>query len=268
MAERSERVGVCITCCHADEYFPDCKDICKRHGIKEPDHTSNFKKHGILLTGGFKRACYSYISLDVILPDPTQLTYEDKIRLRNHIVTECWRVDFADIEKKWKTPKRVNSIRHFLFEDKFKKVLIYVLSGGTGSGKTTLAYASLFEFLKNKSRPKDRDLKVEFVTWNQLNDYCSRSSDPDSDEAQVLRSFEQCDLLVLDDMKQITTQVRLEKVQELLQTRENLNLKTIITTNLNEKDAKELVGARIYDRIRSNDKRTSVWIYLKDLSHR
>lgn len=120
----------------------------------------------------------------------------------------------------------------------------YVIAGPRGVGKTHLAYAVLREeFLSGFS----------VLAWQTI-DLLDALRPGNSDNAgEILRQLGTVDVLLLDDLGATrSTEWTLERFTGLVDKRYRESLATIITTNLNQQQAREVLGDRAADRLYSD----------------
>lgn len=132
---------------------------------------------------------------------------------------------------------------------------LFLLMGETGIGKTYLAKAALRDSLEGGGEV----LFLNAIKLNKLflNYHCA----PLEQKEEVLREINACDALVIDDLgvEPLYNNVTLPYFYELIV--ERLGKKTLITTNLSQRDLEEKYGQRIFSRLM--DKRNSAVISLK-----
>ena len=147
--------------------------------------------------------------------------------------------DFGDGEKK-------QEIMNWLNGPLTEFVLIQ--GSNSGTGKTHLASAMMLSFIKKTHK---RALFVPAVDMllavrDTFND------DVKATETQVIENWQIVDLLVIDDLgTEKTSDYSQQVMYQVVSTRYNNKLPTIVTTNASSADIKEKNGTRIFSRIAS-----------------
>ncbi len=143
----------------------------------------------------------------------------------------------------------------------FDKLLIF-LSGGTGVGKTHLSKCMANELMQNGHL-------VTLTTAFRMNqDFMKSYSSRDIDEKQaLLEKYLSSEILFIDDLgtELIQKGVTVNFLYQVLNERKANRLPTVITSNLDLKDIRDLYDERISSRI--IDKQTSICLQIdgKDL---
>ncbi len=145
-----------------------------------------------------------------------------------------------------------------------------MLIGGVGCGKTHLSAAVVNHILDNWRIPdsvlRDAALlpgacsydflrKLPRVVLTTTVDMYAKIREAYDDNGETLedavRRYRCANLLILDDVgMEKTTEWSLERLAEIIDSRYNELLPTVITTNLTPEKLKAAVGDRVYDRIR------------------
>lgn len=122
------------------------------------------------------------------------------------------------------------------------RFLIFV--GGTGTGKTYLSRAVAGEFEK-------KGFDSTFISaFNLSNTFMKYFLDFNEENVDYLTPLIDCDLLVIDDLgAEIVKNVTEKFLVNLLNERNAFHKLTIITTNLNAEEIKNIYGERVSSRI-------------------
>ena len=141
----------------------------------------------------------------------------------------------------------VNTMKGFADNFSPKNGQSWLFIGPTGLGKTHLSTAVAVELIK-----KGYDVVYE-STQQIMNDYetVRFSSGYASDrEMPDLTRYTDAELLIMDDLgTEMTTQYTVSCLYNIINTRINRNLSTIISTNLSQKDLRERYSDRITSRL-------------------
>jgi len=119
----------------------------------------------------------------------------------------------------------------------------FILTGGTGSGKTHLAAAIAHEIL---SQGKE----VLFTVVPDLLDHLRSTFSPSSSITYDKRfdAIREISLLILDDLgTEYTTPWALEKLYQIINHRYNYQLPTVITTNCLPEELDQRIVSRMFD---------------------
>jgi len=118
-----------------------------------------------------------------------------------------------------------------------------LIMGTTGIGKTYLS-AAILNYLEEKNQ------NVFYTTHRRLIDGIHRSIEKGKPQMDPIDRISDLKYLILDDLGSATcTEWQQEMILELIDRRYSNNLKTLITTNLDEKKIQEKLGARTASRI-------------------
>jgi DNA replication protein DnaC len=119
-----------------------------------------------------------------------------------------------------------------------------LLMGPVGTGKTGLAVSAYKVIV-------DSGTHATFWRMGLLLDETRRSFSPDAGMESPIEPLRVgCDFLVLDDMgSERGTEWAVATVRDLLTSRYERRLRTLITTNLNVKELGECYGERVKDRL-------------------
>lgn len=120
-----------------------------------------------------------------------------------------------------------------------------VLTGYVGTGKTNIASSMANEFV-------DNGFYTLFIPSIKLSDtLLSYHLAPLSEKKQVIEPFEECDVLIIDDLgtEPMLKNVTIEYLLMLISSRLIDNKLTIITTNLNLEQLNDRYGERIFSRL-------------------
>lgn len=120
-----------------------------------------------------------------------------------------------------------------------------IFTGNTGSGKTRLATAIGIELIKERKKA------VKFVPFNSLIDQINYGDSYGKAEAEVIRKYKNCPLLILDDICVTNVSDKWKRVlYSIIDGRINDIKPTIYTTNITSLDEiKTRLNEQIYDRI-------------------
>lgn len=118
------------------------------------------------------------------------------------------------------------------------------LYGPPGTGKTHLAVSVLQEILKKRH-------KGLFFTVPDLFDEIRQSFVPGNEENNILEKVKNAEFLVLDDLgAEKSTEFVIEKLYQIINSRYNDVLPTVITSNKTITEIAELIGTRAASRLR------------------
>lgn len=132
-------------------------------------------------------------------------------------------------------------------EDDIRSARNLWLLGDVGRGKTHLACAVLraqhrdgLDVVFTTPRDLIRDLRA---SWGERNSAAK--------EQQALARFTDCDVLVLDDVgTSFGKEAELVQLFDVINERDAHDMRTIITSNLTPQELREVLGERIYSRLR------------------
>ena len=125
-----------------------------------------------------------------------------------------------------------------------KKVFV-VLQGSTGVGKTFLLQCLASEFLNQNK------FVVYKTAFEMNNDFLKYHTTFDNNKLQFMEKYLICDALLIDDLgsEPLYRNVTIEYLYLMLNQRMLENKITIISTNLNLEDIKNIYGERCFSRI-------------------
>ncbi len=160
---------------------------------------------------------------------------------------DTFSLDYYEDRDKMMMAGVVNTLK--AFADRFapKNGESWLFIGPTGLGKTHLSTAVAVELIK-----KGYDVVYE-TTQQIMNDYETvRFSSGYSNDREMpdLTRYTDADLLIMDDLgTEMTTQYTLSCLYNIVNTRINRNLSTIISTNLTQKELRDRYSDRITSRL-------------------
>lgn len=132
------------------------------------------------------------------------------------------------------------------FSGKGENLLIV---GGTGTGKTHIT-TSIAKVIISKGYSVIYDSAENIISDFEADKFKSGYAQKES----VSDKYLECDLLIIDDLgTEFQSQFSLVCLYNLINTRQNKGLSTIISTNLDSKKLAERYDGRIYSRIAGND---------------
>ena len=121
--------------------------------------------------------------------------------------------------------------------------------GSCGTGKTHLACAIMIELLKEYAFSYPRYYKASEIFSSVRNTYQAGST---TNEEETLKFFSSIQLLVIDEVGvQKGSEAEKRILFSILDNRVTSNKPTILLSNLGPKALEELLGDRLYDRVRS-----------------
>lgn len=124
-----------------------------------------------------------------------------------------------------------------------------IFSGTNGSGKSYAAEAIYNLNTPYRLPQQDRNLAI-FITQCDLNDECNASFQ--EHRLYLINEYKNTKLLVIDDLgSRKPTDSFMDFLYSIVDFRWRNNLGTIITTNLNSNEIRELFGDRFLSRIAS-----------------
>lgn len=127
-----------------------------------------------------------------------------------------------------------------------------LIVGGTGTGKTHIT-TSIAKVVISKGHSVIYDGIANILSDFEEDKFKSGYTPKEPKSAK----YTECDLLIIDDLgTEFTSQFTDSCLYNLINSRQNKGLSTIITTNLSAKDIVERYDGRIYSRIVGNECRT------------
>lgn len=160
--------------------------------------------------------------------------------------------EYKDFDYKKYEPEQIKYFVRLIAKMKSKKDIekpIIYITGGVGSGKTYLANNIGKEAVKHLIATMFINAPVMFNKLMQL-------KTEDLNEADLFRKeLRKVRLLIIDDLgTENITEPKKEELFNLIEDRIENNKVTMITTNLNTDETKEIYGERIFSRIFGNAK--------------
>ena len=128
--------------------------------------------------------------------------------------------------------------------------------GKTGTGKTHLSTAIAREIIKSGF-----DVVYD-TTQNIISDFeTDRFKNAYSQAEPLAEKYLKCDLLIMDDLgTEFVTPFTVSCIYNLINTRQNRGLSTIISTNLDQKELSSRYEDRIYSRLIGSDYRVLTFV--------
>jgi len=143
--------------------------------------------------------------------------------------------------------KVVNTMKGFAETFSPKNGESWLFIGPTGLGKTHLSTAVAVELIKkgfDVVYESTQQIMTDYETVRFSSGYASDREMPD------LTRYTEADLLIMDDLgTEMTTQYTISCLYNIVNTRINRNLSTIISTNLTQKELRERYSDRITSRL-------------------
>lgn len=164
---------------------------------------------------------------------------------------EKWDEKVPEVWQGWSIEKmqpRFQGVCYEWLSSGFDEARNILISGGTGSGKTTMAYAISREIYAQGYKAK---------MWN-VRELIAALNPKSPGASQTLESTKRCPLLTLDDLgSEKKSEWTSERMLEILDYRWQWRRPTIITTNLllegpEDQTLSRWIGDRAYSRISSN----------------
>lgn len=160
---------------------------------------------------------------------------------------QTFSLDYYENNDKIRMTYNLNAMKEFAADFTSGNGISWLFIGATGLGKTHLSTAVAVELIK-----KGYDVAYESAQ-QIMNDYetvrFSSNVSPDAELPDLLR-YTEADLLIMDDLgTEMTTQYTLSCLYNIINTRINRNLSTIISANLTQKELRERYTDRITSRL-------------------
>ena len=180
-------------------------------------------------------------------------TYIDALRKESGLVPDSFTFNDDNLKnvKDSKTKEALEKAYHQMsvFVNKYPNVKknTFVFSGLTGTGKTCLSQAVANGLL-------EKGFSVKYVSAFAFNNaMIAVHTAPIESRNDLISDYLTCDLLVIDDLgtEPITRNVTLEYLYLVLSTRQEKNLSTIISTNLDGDGIMTRYQERIFSRLTS-----------------
>jgi len=156
-------------------------------------------------------------------------------------------LDYYENNDKIRMSYNVEVMKRFVDEFSPKNGISWLFIGPTGLGKTHLSTSVAVELIK-------KGFDVVYESANQImNDYETvrfASNSLSSSDFPDLERYTESDLLIMDDLgTEMTTQYTLSCLYNIINTRINRSLSTIISTNILQKELRERYSDRITSRL-------------------
>ena len=180
-------------------------------------------------------------------------TYVDALRKESGLGVNTFtfndaNLDIIEDEKaKANLEKAYHQMRVFVTKYPNVKKNTFVFSGLTGTGKTCLSQAVANELI-------NKGFSVKYVSAFKFNnDMIAVRTAPIEHQQEMLEDYLTSDLLIIDDLgtEPITRNVTLEYLYLIISTRQEKNLTTIISTNLDGDGIMTRYQERIFSRLTS-----------------
>ena len=156
---------------------------------------------------------------------------------------------YSSNEANYQKMKRNYDIAKKFAENFGKRHDNLLMTGKTGTGKTHLSTAIAREVIK-----KGYDVIYD-TTQNIISDFeTDRFKNAYSQAEPKADKYLECDLLIVDDLgAEFVTPFTVSTIYNLVNTRQNRGLSTIISTNLSPKELSQKYEDRIYSRLVGKD---------------
>jgi DNA replication protein DnaC len=174
----------------------------------------------------------------------------DRLIARSNIPVRFQERSFGDYDPEVKPAKVALAVCRRYAEDfasQSERGRSLVLTGGPGTGKTHLACAVANHVIEQNLS------QVRFTTVSEMLRRIKETYRKDSDisESQVIGSFSECDLLIIDEIGvQVGSEHEKLLLFEVLNQRYNDLLPTILISNLSADELETFLGHRVMDRYR------------------
>lgn len=168
----------------------------------------------------------------------TKVIRDDRQRLRNIGIPDALHVAVL----RPKDTEALMQTKSFLLSE--RKAL--VLCGKTGCGKSVAASWSALDYCKQSGENNTYEPAL-FASSREL----ARTSDFDKTHERMISKAKRVPYLVLDDVGQESTEFGRNKINEIIITRLDANLRTVVTSNATPKDLTVAFGQAITDRLRA-----------------
>lgn len=123
-----------------------------------------------------------------------------------------------------------------------------IMTGGVGTGKTHLANSMVIDLTDN-NKDCGRVNLIDMV--RRLKDTWNKNSE--ESEKEVLEIYSSCDLLIIDEVGvQFNSDTEKMFVFDVINSRYEEELPTVIVSNLDINGVKEIIGERCIDRLRED----------------
>jgi len=135
------------------------------------------------------------------------------------------------------------------FEDVLKTGRSAIFCGMPGTGKTHLSIGIAIEFMRHGKYPL-------FTTVQRIMRRMKSTFHKDADETErdVMRLYVEPDLLIVDEIGvQFGSDFEKNLMFDILNTRYERRLPTLLLSNLTAKEVKTFLGDRVYDRLREDN---------------
>ena len=189
-------------------------------------------------TGGLVEYMENGITSRVFCPVMEKYLRQIKIqqKIMNALPKNFWDRSFENFISRTPDLKAANTAKKFSEKKAWKIGANLVFLGGYGTGKTHLAAAIVSDAISRGST-------AAFVTSTSL----TGSIQEISARFEDLKTIE---LVAIDDVAvEQENKIVMQKMFELINYRYEAELGTVMTSNLNPKEFKDLMGERIWDRL-------------------
>lgn len=131
-----------------------------------------------------------------------------------------------------------------------------ILIGVSGCGKTYVSVALAFYLFEIKEKDSNSVpyLDIQFVKLRDFFDHLKALYSKNKDDSNIKEILSNCAFLILDDLgASRNTEWQKEVILDIIDRRYDNMLPTIITTNFNFREIKEIFGSRVSSRLEASE---------------